>query len=348
MLFNSRNYRFLLGEHRNKSVIFVLFPYNEQLKNELKTKFSMAKWSAPQKCWYLPDDNSIRNELRLPLKIEQGKTVFDQIHPVNIPALQRMHELLLLKAYRSNTIKIYYNEFAQLLYTLKDTYVDTLTPEHLRSYFLHCVKTLKISENVIHNRLNAVRFYFEQALGCEKVFFEKIPRPKKESQLSNAIGKSDIVKIFAQVENPKHLLMLKLCYGMGLRVSEIVNLKITNIDSSRMVVHIENAKKKKDRYVNLPETILGDLQNYYRSCHPSNYLFEGQYGRQYSIRSVQAVFKRAMVRAKINKVVGVHGLRHSYATHLLESGTDRSFIQKLSGDSDLKTTKMYAKASNRQ
>jgi len=142
--------------------------------------------------------------------------------------------------------------------------------------------------------------------------------------------------------------MLKLCYGMGLRVSEIVNLKIVHIDSGRMVVHIEAAKGKVDRYVALPASVLEELRNYYRAYRPKVYLFEGQYGGQYSIRSVQAVFKNAMRRAKINKSVGIHGLRHSYATHLLECGTDLSFIQKLLGHKDIKTTEIYAKVSNRQ
>jgi len=122
-------------------------------------------------------------------------------------------------------------------------------------------------------------------------YTQAIPRPKKRSSLPKVISKNDIVKLFAQVKNPKHLLMLKLYYGMGLRVSEIVNLKITNIDSGRMLVHIEAAKGKKDRYVTLPSSILDDLRNYYRTYQPKIYLFEGQYGGQYAIRSVQAVFK---------------------------------------------------------
>jgi site-specific recombinase XerD len=135
---------------------------------------------------------------------------------------------------------------------------------------------------------------------------------------------------------------------MGLRVSEIVSLKIKNIDSKRMLVHIEAAKGKTDRYVTLPASILEDLRNYYLTYHPQIYLFEGQYGGQYAIRSVQAVFKNAMEKAKINKSVGIHGLRHSYATHLLESGTDMYFIQKLLGHKNIKTTEIYAKVSNRQ
>ncbi len=348
MSFNLKNYQFLTGEHLDKNVIFVYFPYNIELKNELKKKFPTAKWSALKRSWYLPDSNAIRNEIGLLPKTEIGKSVICQIHPVNRAALKRMQEMLLLKAYSSNTIKTYCNEFAQLLYLLKNTPVDTLTPERLRSYFLYCVKSLKLSENVIHSRMNAIKFYFEQVLHHKKLFFEEIPRPKKKSSLPKVLSKNDIAKIFAQVENSKHLIMLKLCYGMGLRVSEIVNLKITNIDSGRMLVHIEAAKGKKDRYVTLPASILDDLRNYYRTYHPKTYLFEGQYGGQYAIRSVQSVFKSAIQKAKINKTVGIHGLRHSYATHLLECGTDMLFIQKLLGHKDIKTTEIYAKVSNRQ
>ena len=348
MSFNQQNYQFTTGEHQDKNAIFVHFPYNMLLKNELRGKFPSAKWSMSQQCWYLPDTNAIRNEIGMTPKTEMGKAVISKIYPVNQTALKRMHELLLLKAYSPNTIKTYCVEFSQLLYLLKDVHVDSLTPERLRSYFLYCATELKLSENIIHSRMNAIKFYFEQVLHREKVFFEEIPRPKKKSSLPKVISKKDIVKLFAQVENPKHLLMLKLCYGMGLRVSEIVNLKITDIDSGRMLVHIEAAKGKKDRYVTLPSSILQDLRSYYRTYRPKVYLFEGQYGGQYAIRSVQAVFKNAMQKAKINKSVGIHGLRHSYATHLLESGTDMVFIQKLLGHKDIKTTEIYAKVSNRQ
>jgi site-specific recombinase XerD len=348
MPFHSQNYRFSLGTHYDKNVIFVHFPYNPLRQKELKEKFSTAQWSASKKLWYLPDINAIRSEIGMPAKTEPGKMVIKQIHPVNLAALQRMHEHLLLKAYSTNTIKTYCIEFSQLLYLLKDVPVDTLTPERLRSYFLYCTSKLKLSENLIHIRYNAIKFYFEQVLHRDKLLFENIPRPKKKSSLPKVISKQDIAKLFTKVDNSKHLLMLKLCYGMGLRVSEIVNLKITNIDSSRMLVLIEGAKGKKDRYVTLPSSILDDLRNYYRTCRPKTYLFEGQYGGQYSIRSVQAVFKSAMKKAKINKSVGIHGLRHSYATHLLECGTDMIFIQRLLGHKDIKTTEIYAKVSNRQ
>ena len=348
MSFDPKNYAFSAGEHREKSVIFVHFPFNPFLLEELRKKFSVVRWSATKRGFYLPDVNAVRKEIGMTPKTEPGKAVLSQIRPVNLAALKRMHELLLLKSYSPNTIRVYCVEFAQLLYLLKDTPVDTLTPERLRGYFLYCVTKLKLSENIIHSRMNAIKFYFEQVLRREKIFFEEIPRPKKMASLPKVLNKSEITTIFSKTENLKHLVMMKLCYGMGLRVGEIVNLKIGNIDSKRMQVHIEGAKGKRDRYVTLPTSILEELRNYYRAYRPKTYLFEGQYGGQYSVRSLQAVFKNAMQKANIKKTVGIHGLRHSYATHLLECGTDMVFIQKLLGHKDIKTTEIYAKVSNRQ
>lgn len=197
------------------------------------------------------------------------------------------------------------------------------------------------------SRLNAIKFYFEQVLH-KPDFFAEIPRPKKPSTLPKVLGQKEIKRIFDTVQNQKHLLMLQLCYGMGLRVSEVVNLKVSNIDSGRMQVLIEAGKGKKDRYVPLPSAVLDLLREYYKAYRPKIYLFEGRYGGQYSIRSVQAVFKNAMKAAKVNKPIGIHGLRHSYATHLLEYGTDMSFIQQLLGHKDIKTTMLYAKVGNAQ
>lgn len=179
-------------------------------------------------------------------------------------------------------------------------------------------------------------------------FFKKFHDPSKKHLFPKVLSKNEILRLFGQVDNLKHQIILKLCYGMGLRVSEIVNLKISNIDSGRMLVHIENSKGKKDRYVPLPETILETLRDYFREYRPKEFLFEGQYGGQYSIRSVQAIFKTAMKKAKIKKTIGIHGLRHSYATHLLEAGTDMVFIQKLLGHKDVRTTQIYAKVTNKQ
>ena len=267
------------------------------------------------------------------------------IHPVNHNAILKMVELLKLKGYSNNTIKTYQNEFAQFLAALKNNPVDSCDSQKVRSYMLYCHEHLKLTENTLHSRLNALKFYFEKVLHREKLFVD-IPRPKKHSQLPKTIHQRDIKKMFYTTTNLKHNTMLKLCYGMGLRLSEIINLKIADIDSNNMQVFIEKGKGKKDRYVNLPQSILEQLRTYYKGYRPKIYLFEGQDGGQYSARSTQQVFKNALRKAGINKKVGIHSLRHSYATHLLEQGTDIRFIQELLGHKDIKTTLIYTEVTN--
>jgi integrase/recombinase XerD len=336
--FTTQPYTFTLGEHQNKNVIWIDFPYQKQWVDYLKAN-TKARWSSSQKKWHVPDTDFYRNLFGLSPKTI-GKRALSQIDPVNQPAFQTYIDQLKLKGYSPNTIRCYTTEFSQLLKTLKSYPVNQLSTDKLRGYFLYCINTLKLSENMIHSRMNAIKFYFEQVLNMDKFFIE-IPRPKKPSLLPKALSTHDIKKMLGTIANQKHELLLKMTYGMGLRVSELVNLKITDIDSKRMQVLISQSKGKKDRYVNLPESVLDLLRKYYLQYKPKYYLFEGQYGGQYSVRSVQAVFKKAMQKAKINKKIGVHSLRHSYATHLIEQGTDIRFVQELLGHNDIKTTMVY-------
>jgi len=198
----------------------------------------------------------------------------------------------------------------------------------------------------LNSRINAIKFYFEQVLHRKRMFFD-IPRPKRPLSLPKVLNKRELKKIFESTDNLKHKVMLRLCYGMGLRVSEVVNVKIEHIDSIRMSVLIAMGKGKKDRYVPLPDSILEELREYYKVYKPKIWLFEGQHGSQYSIRSVQSVFKKAMENAGVHKTIGIHGLRHSYATHLLEGGADIRFIQELLGHNSIKTTQIYTQVSDR-
>src|SRR5690606_4172787 len=258
MNFVAQKYTFEIGQHQDKKVIWILFSYDQNLISELRAN-TTAKWSNSNKKWYVPDNPHYRALFGLE-RNDYGKGALLHIDPVNQAAFTRFVELLKLKGYSPNTIKTYSVEFAQLLKVLKKHPVESLSSERLRSYILYCINNLKLSENLIHSRLNALKFYFEQVLHREK-FFMEIPRPKKPSTLPKAISVKDIKKMFAVMEsNKKHLLMLKLCYGMGLRVSEIVNLRITDIDSHRMQVLIHQSKGKKDRYVNLPESVLALLR----------------------------------------------------------------------------------------
>jgi site-specific recombinase XerD len=269
-----------------------------------------------------------------------------KIHYINRNAIRKMEELLKLKGYSESTIRTYQNELAQFLIALRNHPVNDCDAEKIRSYLLYCYDHLKLAENTLHSRMSAIKFYFEQVLYRDRMFFEGIPRPKKHSQLPRTIHANDIKKMLNVTTNLKHNTTLKLCYGMGLRLSEIVNLKVHDIDSRNMQVFIERGKGKKDRYVNLPYSILEQLRAYYKVYRPKTYLFEGQNGEQYAKRSVQKVFKIALRKAGINKRVGIHSLRHSYATHLLEQGTDIRFIQELLGHNDLKTTLIYTDVTN--
>lgn len=334
------------GSHNGRKVIWFAFAYDIDLQKRLKTKFPSAKWSQSQKKWWIADNKAHRASLGLP-EISVYEKLAHRIHPVNHAAMKRYIETLQMKAYSASTISTYTNEFSAFLTALKSYRAEDLKPERLRAYILYCINELKLSENLVHSRLNALKFYYEKVLHQEK-FFTEIPRPKKPSSLPKAFSPTDVRAILQAGNNKKHLLMLQLCYGMGLRVSEVVNLKITHIDSKRMQVLVEAAKGKKDRYVQLPASVLPLLRTYYKEYQPQHYLFEGVAGGQYAIRSVQAVFKNAMKKARIKKPVGIHGLRHSYATHLLEYGTDVAFIQKLMGHRDIKTTLIYTNIANSQ
>ncbi|MTE25743.1 MULTISPECIES: tyrosine-type recombinase/integrase [Winogradskyella] len=338
-------YTFDVAVHNQKKVILVKFDYDVALKNALRQRFPSARWSASKKSWYLPDLPSVRKALNL----KPQNTVAEKakrLHMVNQQAYLDLNEQLTLKRYSQSTKRIYLAEFYHLLNLLDDYYVGDLNPKRLKDYFLYCIKVKKMGERKMNGKINAIKFYFEQVLHRPKMFFD-IPRPKKPQTLPKMLSKSEVKKLFRVTTNLKHRIALQLSYGMGLRVSEVVGLKINDIDSKRMVVHVKGAKGKKDRYVPLPKSILPALREYYKVYRPKLYLLEGQYGGAYAVSSLQQVFKNAMKKARIKKEIGIHGLRHSYATHLLESGADMRFIQELLGHNSIKTTQVYTKVTPR-
>ena len=194
--------------------------------------------------------------------------------------------------------------------------------------------------------VNALKFYFEQVLGRDKQYYD-LPRPKKPLKLPGVLAEEEVVALLGRVKNLKHKAMLMAGYAGGLRVSEIVRLKIGDIDSKRMMIHIHGAKGKKDRMVPLSKTLLEVLRTYYKAYQPVNFIFEGQFGDHYSERSVQAILQEAKKIAGISKKGSVHILRHSYATHLMECGTDVRIIQELLGHNNIKTTMLYTHVSKK-
>lgn len=329
----------------NKEILWIVIPNEIAYRTFLREILPNARWSATHKSWYVKDAPLNRKILNYKRKVYDGRLMMAKINPINQPYFKKYNELLRLKAYSESTIKTYCAELAQFLYTLDKFPVYNFNPERLRSYLLYCIAELGLTENQIHSRLNALKFFFEQLFDWDNFYYE-IPRPKKRDSLPKVFSVNEIKRLFAVTKNLKHLMILKLGYGLGLRVSEIVALKVDDIDSDRMLVLIQNSKGKKDRYVPLPTSVLNELREYYIAYKPEKFMFENNFSQPLSVRTIQVVFQQAKVKANINKKVGIHGLRHSYATHLLEYGTDMSIIQKLLGHQHVKTTEVYAKVSN--
>lgn len=260
----------------------------------------------------------------------------------NLLLLKRTVELLVLKAYSYSTIRTYRGELMVFFQALGKWSASQLKPEDLMRYLLKCVKE-GLSENTMHSRINALKFCYEKVLGHQRFFFE-IPRPKKHLQLPKVLGESELTRLFNALSNKKHKAILFAAYSAGLRVSEVVKLRLQDIDADRMQLFIERAKGKKDRYVGLSPVLLDVLRNYFRllKIKPRVYIFEGtESGIPYSTRTAQKVFQMAKVKAGIIKEVSFHSLRHSFATHVLEKGIDIRYIKDVLGHFSIKTTERY-------
>lgn len=198
--------------------------------------------------------------------------------------------------------------------------------------------------------INAIKFFLENILGMEKQYIN-VDRPFKPKYIPTVLSLSEVKQVFDNTPNLKHKSILKTIYGCGLRISEVLSLKIEDIDSSRDCLIIKQAKGRKDRVLPLPSELLQDLRDYYKIYRPKKYLFEGRKTNDgtpapYSASSIRAVLKKALLKSKIRKKVTPHTLRHSYATHLYEHGVSLRSIQVLLGHNSSKTTEIYTHVSN--
>jgi site-specific recombinase XerD len=275
--------------------------------------------------------------------------ITNTISQENVQALEDYSRHLILKGYSKSTIRTYTNEFKQFLDAIKNESAKGFSESRIKDYLQYCIVTLKLSENTLHSRINALKFYYEHLLGREKFFLE-IPRPKKQHLLPKIFSQDEIAAIINSIKNTKHKAMVMLAYSAGLRVSEVVSLKTYQVDSKRMTLFISQAKGKKDRIVALSPVLLVILREYAMEYKPNKkeYLFEGrEAGKPYTVRSLQEVLSAAKKKAGVIRPGSIHSLRHSFATHLIERGTDVTMIQKLLGHNDLKTTLIYLHTSNK-
>lgn len=192
--------------------------------------------------------------------------------------------------------------------------------------------------------VNALKLYYKAEYNREIGKVIQL-RPRGEHKLPSVLSQQEVRQILAFFRNDKHRTIFYLIYSGGLRISEVVGLRLTDIDSKRNVIRIRHSKGAKDREIPLSQTALHQIRTYYKQYKPEEYLFEGQFGGAYSTRSIQTLFKKALAENKITKNATVHTLRHSYATHLLEAGTDLRIIQELLGHKSSKTTEIYTHVS---
>jgi len=260
--------------------------------------------------------------------------------------LKQYMDLLIQKRYSKNTQNIYYNYFKDFCIYFKKENLLNITTAQINAYILDLIKSKNISISQQNQRINAIKFYYEKVLGRDKQYYE-LHRPKKEHKLPKVLSKDEIKKIFDVTNNLKHKCILMLIYSAGLRRSELLNLTVNDIDSKRMLIIIKGAKGKKDRISLLSENLLQLLRQYYKEYCPKKYLFEGQNGSRYSTTSIANILKKAAKKAGIRKTVTPHMLRHSFATHLLEQGTDLRYIQELLGHKSSKTTEIYTHVSKK-
>lgn len=272
------------------------------------------------------------------------------INQQGIPSIQIADNLTLFRQYMqqrrysANTIHHYTEGLKVFLGFINKPITDITNPD-LERFNLDYVIKHGYSASFQNQVINAVKLFF-RSIHSVKFSIEKVERPRREYKLPNVLSKEEVKRIITSPTNAKHRAMLSLIYACGLRRSELLNLKPEHVDSKRGLLIIKQAKGNKDRVVPISGKIIEMLRDYYKMYKPKTWLFEGQQeGEQYSAESIQKVLKDATIKAKVNKPVTLHWLRHSYATHLLESGTDLRYIQELLGHKSRKTTEIYIHVS---
>ncbi len=248
------------------------------------------------------------------------------------------------KRYSESTKATYTNYFSDYARTFNGRNLERVTTEEINQYILNLIRKRNISASQQNQRINAIKFYYEKVLGREKQYYN-IERPRKEKKLPDVLSKEEVKKIIDAAKNLKHKAIIALIYSCGVRRGEVVNLLINDLDSKRMLIKIRGAKGKKDRYVQLSEKLILLLRVYFKEYKPKMYLFNGQKNLQYTGSSIVKLVDKIAKRAGIKKKVYPHMLRHSFATHHLEQGTDLRYIQEWLGHGSSKTTEIYTHVS---
>jgi integrase/recombinase XerD len=327
-----------LIKHKGENRIAIYFEKNEAAIKRIKL-LEGARWSASLKVWHLPDNESNRLRFRIELEVKKNEDHLVKINQFKL--------WLKSKRYSESTIKTYSEALNSFLRFFNSKSVSNINNDDVIEYNNHYILKNNLSSSYQNQIVNAIKLFFK-TIENKQIEIAAIHRPRRENKLPNVLSKEEIKLILEAHSNIKHKMMLSLIYACGLRRSELLNLKPLDIDSKRGIAIIKQAKGKKDRIAPLSKKILDMLRIYYTSHKPKTWLFEGQTpNEKYDERSLSNVLKQALEKVNIKKPVSLHWLRHSYATHLLENGTDLRYIQELLGHNSSKTTEIYTHVSTK-
>jgi site-specific recombinase XerD len=351
----------------------VSFPYNPLFVKKIKT-IPGYKWHPAEKNWSFPNSDETLEKI---FKAFSGEEIqLDPALQVSTPVIARsetpspviargrnprsnlkgswqapqshfedLRRELLSRKYSYKTVKgyIYYNRD---FLNFTDKSPANINDSDIKDYLLYLAEEKESATSTLNQAINALKFYYGTML--KRKFVYEVKRPRKDKKLPVVLSKEEVANILSSIDNIKHKALLMLVYSAGLRVGEVVKLKPEDIDSKRMLIHIKGAKGRKDRYTLLSETALEILRQYWRKYRPEKWLLGGaKEGKYLSARTADKIFRNAREKAGIKKEVSLHTLRHSFATHLLEGGTDLRYIQELLGHAHSKTTEIYTHVSTK-
>jgi integrase/recombinase XerD len=334
--------------HRGADCIVITGKASHHMSQLIKS-FPGSRYSRTYGSYYILNQRELIQNLKHRLT-EAGVQVLDEVDkikvtpPKNTPPYidlpEGFDELLIKMRYSEATRENYNAQFRNFLTWMSPKSLEYINDETIHKYLLYLVKERKVSLSTQNQAINAIKFYLEHLnKGERKVYY--LERPRKEWKLPVVLSEDEVAALLKYTINVKHHCLVMLLYSAGLRISELLNLRWTDIDRDRHVIHVRSGKGGKDRITLLSAVAFKNITAYLEIYNPSNWLFEGPDGKPYSPRSVNQIIKRSCAKANIAKRVSAHTLRHSFATHLLEHGTDLRYIQSLLGHESSKTTERY-------
>jgi integrase/recombinase XerD len=345
------------GFHREKPQLFLQFEYDSKLIYLLKNIVD-ATWSQTHNSWYMANSTKLLQQLKLELEplgvcLQMPEQLKELVEPKDVLSIETKEKVAQLiywmrsKRYSESTIATYSEALKTFLRFYYNKAVSDISNDDIIRFNNEYILAKHLSSSFQNQVVNAVKLLYKITESRE-LDLELIHRPKRAKLLPNVLSKEEVKLILSAPRNIKHRAMLSLIYSCGLRRGELLNLKLTDIDSKRNLVIVRMAKGRKDRIVPLSQKVLILLREYFIAFKPNYWLFEGQDKKsKYDERSLQQVLKQSLEKANITKPATLHWLRHSYATHLLENGTDLRYIQEILGHSRSTTTEIYTHVSNK-